>query len=233
MEAAKAMSVDGALLITWRMEAVGPTIWALAHKSWNASLSPADAWAGWASGEFELNRSVAVKVGAAFAALEGAEQSLHTSGCPGFAVGCSSDAAAATYAAKVHAVAALTDSVPAGSPGAQARWRRWLSFLRYVSAAAKAGCSAVGYPVAAAKVRALPTAAARKLAAEQTLVPLRQQMVAAAQNLTTLLAAAVAGPGEMGMLSTMHDIELLNQGGSDTDLRCDPFHLDLLWRKIP
>ena len=29
------------------------------------------------------------KVGAAFAAMEGAEQSLHTSGCPGFAVGCS------------------------------------------------------------------------------------------------------------------------------------------------
>ena len=27
MEAAKAMSVDGALLITWRMEAVAPTIW--------------------------------------------------------------------------------------------------------------------------------------------------------------------------------------------------------------
>jgi hypothetical protein len=42
-------------------------------------------------------------------------------------------------------------------------------------------------------------------------------MVAAAKNLTTLLAAAVAGPGEMGMLSTLHDIELLNRGGSATD----------------
>ena len=116
-------------------------------------------------------------------------------------------------------MAALADSVPAGSAGAQARWRRWISFLRYVAAAAEGGCPAAGYPAAAAKVRALTTAAARKAAAEQTLVPLRQQMVAAAHNLTTLLAAAVAGPGEMGMLSTMHDIELLNQGGSDTDLR--------------
>ena len=86
MEAATKMSVDGALLITWRMEAVGPTIWALSHKSWNASLSADDAWAGWASGEFELNRSAALKVGAGFAALEGAEQSLHMAGCPGFAV---------------------------------------------------------------------------------------------------------------------------------------------------
>ena len=53
MEAAQAMAVDGALLITWRMEAVAPTIWALAHKGWNASLSATDAWAGWAAGELE------------------------------------------------------------------------------------------------------------------------------------------------------------------------------------
>ena len=31
-----------------------PTIWALAHKAWNASLTAEDAWAGWAAGEFEL-----------------------------------------------------------------------------------------------------------------------------------------------------------------------------------
>eukprot|EP01043_Picozoa_sp_COSAG02_P013670 COSAG02_NODE_550_length_20437_cov_4.270676_20_plen_123_part_00 len=106
MKAAKEMSVDGALLITWRMEAVGPTIWALSHKSWNASLSAADAWAGWSGGEFELNRSAALKVGAAFAELEGAEQSLHTKGCPGFAVQCTDPEIAAAYAAKVHAVVA-------------------------------------------------------------------------------------------------------------------------------
>lgn len=219
MEVAKEMSVDGALLITWRMETVGPTIWALSHKSWNASLSAADAWAGWASGEFELNRSAALKVGAAFAALEGAEQSLHTVGCPGFPVQCTDPKIAVAYEAKVHAVADLAHFVPARSAGAQARWRRWLSFLRYVVASTEAGCLAVGYPAAAAKVRELPTAAARKVAAEQMLVPLRQEMVAAAHNITTLLVAAVAGPGEMGMLSTLHDIELLNQGGSDTDLR--------------
>ena len=54
LESAANMSVDGALLITWRMEAVAPTIWALAHKAWNASLTAEDAWAGWAAGEFEL-----------------------------------------------------------------------------------------------------------------------------------------------------------------------------------
>ena len=113
----------------------------------------------------------------------------------------------------------MTGSGSGASMSCSRRWRRWLSFLHYVVASTKAGCPAVGYPVAAAKVRALPTAAERKAAAEQLLVPLWHEMVSAAHNLTTLLATAVAGPGEMGMLSTLHDIELLNQGGSDTDLR--------------
>ena len=79
MEAAVNMSVDGVLLITWRMEAVGPTIWALAHKAWNASLTAQDAWAGWAAGEFELVGRAAREVGSAFAAGAIAGPPLHPS----------------------------------------------------------------------------------------------------------------------------------------------------------
>ena len=248
MDAAKEMGVDGALLITWRMEAVAPTIWALAHKAWNASLTVADAWCSWAAGEFEIvDQAVAAQVGAAFAALEGAEQAFKTAGCPGFAVQCSPPAVAAAYKSKVLALMKLAPSVlnraaagklakraptasatlaaplaaPAAaevSPAAQARWHRWISFLRYVSATTEAGCPATLYPAAAARVRAMATAAARKAAAETMLVPLRASMVAAAENLTTMLAEAVAGPGEMGMLSTLHDIEFLNTGTTSTDL---------------
>jgi hypothetical protein len=41
MEQAAGYGVEGALLITWRMEAVGPTIFALSKKAWDMKLSSA------------------------------------------------------------------------------------------------------------------------------------------------------------------------------------------------
>ena len=213
MTSARGLGVEGALLITWRMEAVAPTIWALAHKAWDSDLTLAGAWAGWAAGEFGLaDAAVASAVGAAFAAMEGVEQALSTSGCPGFVAKCSAGPASAAYVAKVHAVLALSGLIPTSSAAAQDRWRYWTKLFRYVCASIDAGCLAAGYPAAAAKVRGLPTVAARRRAARGSLVPLRGRMVAAARNMTTLLAEAAMGPGEMGMLSTLHDILLLNRG---------------------
>ena len=226
MEQAQGYGVDGALAITWRMEAVSPTLWALAQRGWNASLTASTAWTRWAAGEFGLTApGDAEQVGAALAAFEGAERLLSTSGCPGLVAGCAAPASAAEFRGKVEAFLALAPLV-GSDPAYVERWNTWSSLFRYVVAAADAGCVAVNYSTAAAAVRGMPSASDRRTAAEATLLPLMIRLVGGAQNTTTLLLEAATGPGELGMLATLHDAILLGTcSGCNADTS---FHLNWL-----
>ena len=198
------MNVSGASLITWRMEAVGPTIFALAKKTQNSSLTAEDAWAAWADGEFG-----SAELGALFAPFEGLEQHLKTTGCPGFVGGgCSSSASAAAYKTAVRNLVAASGQVSADAAH-QRQWARWSSLVRFVAASIDGACLAAQWVPSAGAVRAMGSAASRKAAAKATLVPLKAAMVAAAKNMTSLLIGAAQGPGEMGMISTMNDVLLL------------------------
>ena len=64
------------------------------------------------------------------------------------------------------------------------RWHVWSSLFRYVVAAMDGGCVAANYTATAARVRGLPTAAARQAAAKGSLLPIRVELVAAARNIT-------------------------------------------------
>ena len=216
---AKGYGVAGALGITWRMEAVSPTLWTLARRGWDANLTANSAWAQWCMGEFGLpdpstSDGSSEKFAAAFGALEGAERSLAVSGCPGIVTGCMSAASSNAFAAKVQAVLHLAPLV-GKSPVYQETFLVWSSLLKFIVAAADGGCVASNYTATAARVRALPTLAARQAVANETLLPLRIAMVAAARNFTTLLLEATVGPGEMGMLATIHDALLLGSCGGE------------------
>ena len=85
------------------------------------------------------------------------------------------------------------------------RWRKWAALFTFTVASAEAMCKAQSYVTQAARARALPSAAEQRRFAVSTLLPLRQEMANAAANMTRLLLEATDGPGEMGMLSTVHD----------------------------
>jgi hypothetical protein len=230
MTQAKSYGVSGALGITWRMEAVGPTIWALAHRAWDADLTASKAWATWATGEFGLSASDAdtmEKFATALSAFEGAERSILTTGCPGVIFGCTAPASAAAYRAKILDFLHLQPLVGTDLQYTE-RWNVWSSLFKFVDAAMHSGCVAANYSSAAAAVRSLPTTAARAAAANTTLLPMRVQLVAAARNMTTLLLEATTGPGEMGMLATIHDTLLLGNCSGEKCNAIISFHENYL-----
>ena len=96
----------------------------------------------------------------------------------------------------------------------------------FVELRCDAGCAAVNYSTAAAAVRGMPSASDRRTAAEATLLPLMISLGGGAQNTTTLLLEAATGPGELGMLATLHDAILLGTcSGCNADTS---FHLNWL-----
>ena len=230
---------SGAVPITWRMESVWPTIYAAARFGWNESGGPLrrgdnDAsgegderfgsgrgapvdpasrpvWAQWAAAEFGLRTSDdAAAFAAAFASLEGAEQELLTSGCPGTIQFCPEEPGVLeSIERRTLALLALAPRV-SSDPQHSDRWRKWSSLLTFTVASAQGACTAARYRAAASVARALPSnaSAARRDMASRVLLPLRELMVVAAANLTTLLLEATDGPGEIGMLTTVHDTVL-------------------------
>ena len=204
LEQGAVLGATGAVPITWRMEAIAPTLYAASRASWEANLTARQVWQDWSTGEFGLtSKAHADAFATAWLDLEGIEGNLTFVGCPGTVQFCSDGAAIDDVERRVLSLLLLAPLV-SPSPEHADRWRKWSSLLTYTVAAARAACVADEYKGFAAQARALPPSDERRALANDTLLPLKQRMVAAATNLTTLLLEATDGPGEMGMLATLH-----------------------------